>query len=232
MFLKTDMDIKSRWGLALLILLSLSILTNGYFLYRHFFYQVPPDPLGRFLVVDKNSQHIRVYNKDGLILEDFPVSTGQNPGNKLIAGDLKTPEGIFPVTSKEDASEWTYDFEDGRGPVTGAYGPLFIRLDVDSNNIFYNSRSKFYFTSEKSFVGIGIHGTHDPSKIGNRASHGCIRLKNEDLLRLQKYVYSGMLTIILPGMPDHQVNQVRNHSNDSLAAKKTPKNKKGKKKKN
>jgi hypothetical protein len=31
---------------------------------------------------------------------------------------------------------------------------------------------------------IGLHGTNDPSSIGNRKSHGCIRLYNRDIERL------------------------------------------------
>jgi lipoprotein-anchoring transpeptidase ErfK/SrfK len=31
---------------------------------------------------------------------------------------------------------------------------------------------------------IGLHGTNDPSSIGRRESHGCIRMNNADILRL------------------------------------------------
>jgi lipoprotein-anchoring transpeptidase ErfK/SrfK len=31
---------------------------------------------------------------------------------------------------------------------------------------------------------IGLHGTNDPSSIGNRKSHGCIRLRNRDIEKL------------------------------------------------
>jgi len=31
---------------------------------------------------------------------------------------------------------------------------------------------------------IGLHGTNDPSSIGNRESHGCIRMHNEDIEEL------------------------------------------------
>ncbi|MFH0915866.1 MAG: L,D-transpeptidase [bacterium] len=33
---------------------------------------------------------------------------------------------------------------------------------------------------------VGIHGTNDPSTIGTDVSHGCIRLRNEDVLELSK----------------------------------------------
>ena len=85
----------------------------------------------------------------------FPIACGMNFGQKMKAGDNRTPEGIFKVVSKEPAAHWTYDF--GKGPVEGAYGPLFIRL------------------STPGFKGIGIHGTHDPATVPGRETHGCIR---------------------------------------------------------
>jgi lipoprotein-anchoring transpeptidase ErfK/SrfK len=37
----------------------------------------------------------------------------------------------------------------------------------------------------------GIHGTNDPSSIGKMVSHGCIRMYNDDVLALSKYVSIG-----------------------------------------
>lgn len=31
---------------------------------------------------------------------------------------------------------------------------------------------------------VGLHGTNDPSSVGRRASHGCIRMLNADIERL------------------------------------------------
>jgi lipoprotein-anchoring transpeptidase ErfK/SrfK len=38
---------------------------------------------------------------------------------------------------------------------------------------------------------IGIHGTNQPGLIPGRISHGCIRLKNKDILRLDKLMPVG-----------------------------------------
>lgn len=37
----------------------------------------------------------------------------------------------------------------------------------------------------------GIHGTNDPSSIGKRVSHGCIRMYNEDVVELAGMVPVG-----------------------------------------
>jgi lipoprotein-anchoring transpeptidase ErfK/SrfK len=44
---------------------------------------------------------------------------------------------------------------------------------------------------------VGIHGTNDPKgSIGKRVSHGCIRLKNEDILELTQLAPMGTPVMI------------------------------------
>lgn len=158
------------------------------------------------IVINKDNQRLSVYDvMDGKI-KDYNVSTGENPGNKLMKGDLKTPEGAFPIIGIENAADWSYDFKDGKGPVLGAYGPNFIRLKVDDVNIFQNVDLDTNFAIDNKFQGIGIHGTHLNNLIGKRASHGCIRMKNEDLKDLRQYIQAGTLVVIVPGKLDIQEN--------------------------
>lgn len=44
----------------------------------------------------------------------------------------------------------------------------------------------------------GIHGTDAPSSIGKESSHGCIRMLNQDILELQKWVKVGTPVQIIP----------------------------------
>ncbi|MFS0840026.1 L,D-transpeptidase [Paenibacillus sp. 1P03SA] len=44
----------------------------------------------------------------------------------------------------------------------------------------------------------GIHGTNDPSSIGKRSSHGCIRMHNKDVLALSRLVPIGTVVRIHP----------------------------------
>ncbi len=135
-----------------------------------------------YIIVSKEEMKIVAYAEKGEELLKFPIACGKNFGQKQKAGDNRTPEGIFKVVSKESAAHWTYDF--GNGPVKGAYGPLFIRLNTPG------------------FKGIGIHGTHDESTVPGRETHGCIRLKNDDLVQLAKIVDKGTLVVILPSYGD------------------------------
>jgi lipoprotein-anchoring transpeptidase ErfK/SrfK len=45
--------------------------------------------------------------------------------------------------------------------------------------------------------GIMIHGTPDEGLIGTPASHGCVRMKNEDVLQLFEMINHGTYVVIL-----------------------------------
>jgi lipoprotein-anchoring transpeptidase ErfK/SrfK len=138
----------------------------------------------RFIVVDKETLSLKLFDYSGNEMNSYGISCGKNPGNKDRIGDLKTPEGIFHITEIEEASTWGHDFKDGKGKIEGAYGPWFLRLEVPGHK------------------GIGIHGTHKPESIGTRDTEGCIRLKNEDISDLKTKVNIGMVVIVLPSMDD------------------------------
>ena len=116
------------------------------------------------IVITKSAFTLEVFEGPERVAT-YRVAIGKKPGDKKAPGDLRTPEGEFRVVSIENSAAWTHDFGDGKGPVKGAYGPWFVRL-------------------ETGWKGIGIHGTHDPASLGTAATEGCIRLENSDLVRL------------------------------------------------
>ena len=46
---------------------------------------------------------------------------------------------------------------------------------------------------------FGIHGTLDPSSVGWASSHGCIRMKNDEVAELYKMVPIGTKVVIVDG---------------------------------
>ena len=144
----------------------------------------------RIIIVDKASMTLSLYDYRGVEMMNVPMACGQSYGDKQKVGDMRTPEGIFSVASIEDAVDWKHDFGDGNGEIEGAYGPLFIRLNCGEHK------------------GIGIHGTHLPKSLGTRASEGCIRLNNDDLLLLAKQVHPGMVVAVLPSAEDAEINKI------------------------
>lgn len=139
------------------------------------------------IVISKESMTLAVYDFRSRLLAAYPIACGRGIGNKEKPGDMKTPEGAFSVQQIQDARTWSHDFGDGKGTIKGAYGSHFIRLKTPGHS------------------GIGIHGTHDPASIGTRATEGCIRLHNENLLDLVKHVYVGMPVIITTSEADSAV---------------------------
>ena len=77
---------------------------------------------------------------------------------------LPTPTGNYFITEKVRALD-----------PSGVYGPLAFAL----------SAYKPQLASEFPPLGqLAIHGWYDPSVIGKAVSHGCIRMKNADILTL------------------------------------------------
>ena len=148
---------------------------------------VPPDPgpIPSELTVGDDEYWVRIVKSNfqlylyrgGEVDRSYLVAVGRNPGDKERIGDNRTPNGIFTVQSIENSSSWTFDFRDGNGPISGAYGPWFIRLRT-------------------GWRGIGIHGTHDPASLGTMSSEGCIRMRNEELEELRNIAFRDMKVVI------------------------------------
>lgn len=187
---KTKSKKARNYGLFLLYTITFIVPVGGLVgLYGYFQKQLDDIPEARIIVVSKQDMRLRVYDYKGTRLMDYGIACGKNFGQKHKVGDMKTPEGMFFVQSIEDASDRTHDFGDGRGEIQGAYGPYFIRLDTPGNK------------------GIGIHGTHDPLSIGTRATEGCIRLNNNDLVELVNVVRPGMMVLVTTSFEDYEQEQ-------------------------
>ena len=135
---------------------------------------------GNHVVVSKAKLQLYVINESNDTIFSAPICCGANYGDKKVRGDMKTPEGTFKICQIQNSSKWRHDFKDGYGERDGAYGPYFLRLKVPNNS------------------SIGIHGTCFPESIGTRASEGCIRLRNDDLLILRKLISVGTKCTIMP----------------------------------
>ncbi len=129
-----------------------------------------------WLSIDKDEQKLYVMKGNDSI-EEMLCSTGTEIRSN--GYDCKTREGRFKITSIENSSDYIWEPQPYRRP----YGPwLFdiISLDKDVSN--------------------AIHGTDEPEKLGRKASHGCIRVSNENITKLkEKYVMRGTHVIVRSG---------------------------------
>lgn len=144
----------------------------------------------KFIVVDKASMRVILYDSYGLVVKAYDMACAKNFGTKHKKADSRTPEGFFSVEGIYDSTDWLFTDDNGNtSKKKGQFGPRFIRI-------------KNPITSQ-----IGIHGTCAPWSIGSRASHGCIRITNEQILELVTLVEPGMPVIILPGKRDRAANR-------------------------
>ena len=151
---------------------------------------LPDRPSGTaWIVISKLNQTLSVYDRnaagDTVIMAQYPCCMGKNKGNKQRRGDMRTPESPagkpFKITMIQDAATWKHDFGDGRGNIL-AYGHWFLRLETPGHR------------------GIGIHGsTNNEGTVPGRASEGCIRLLDKDIITLKEhFAYVGMPVTVQP----------------------------------
>lgn len=134
------------------------------------------------LVVDKGSHRLYVYarGKEGQpeLLQDFYVSTGKLSGNKHSRGDLRTPEGVYFITSHIPDEK----LPDLYG--IGAY-PMNYPNEWDRR-------------LGKTGYGIWLHGTETASYSRPPLdSEGCVVLPNLDLQNVSQYLSPGETPIIV-----------------------------------
>jgi lipoprotein-anchoring transpeptidase ErfK/SrfK len=129
------------------------------------------------------------------IVRKFPISSSRF-GLGTEEGSNKTPVGRFRISDK---------IGDGAAPGTifTARVPLGPNDPLPKTNDFITSRILWLDGSQKSNANtrdrfIYIHGTKHEDKIGMPDSHGCIRMRNEDVIELFDMVEEGTAVTIRP----------------------------------
>jgi lipoprotein-anchoring transpeptidase ErfK/SrfK len=138
--------------------------------------------------------HVSIRDQRLTLMEDetpirsYPVSTSRF-GIGTEEGSMKTPTGRFRVAEKiggglpTDAvfqSRVPLKSDDPLPPTEDLVMSRILWLDgLDEQNA--NTRNRFIY----------IHGTKHEDKIGNPASHGCVRMRNADVVELFDLVDEG-----------------------------------------
>ena len=154
------------------------------------------------LVVDISEQRLYlVQNK--LVLKSYPISSSKF-GEGSIENSFKTPLGMHQIKEKigKDVEENTIFIS----RVDTQKKADIIKNTFDSDNDFVTSRILWLDGMEEGInKGKGIdsydryiyiHGTQEEGLIGTKASHGCIRMFNNDVIELFKKVKEGTKVLI------------------------------------
>ena len=149
------------------------------------------------IIVDISEQRLSLIENDKLI-ESFPVSTSKyGEGEK--ENSFKTPLGMHEIKEKigDDARINTIFVS----RINTQKQSEIVTLRKDTENDYVTSRILWLDGLEEGInKGPGvdsydryiyIHGTHEEGLIGEKASHGCIRMFNEDVIYLYDIVHKG-----------------------------------------
>jgi lipoprotein-anchoring transpeptidase ErfK/SrfK len=121
-------------------------------------------------------------------IRSYPVSTSRF-GIGTEEDSMKTPTGRFRVAEKIGGGLPSDSVFQSRVPLRPG-DPLPPTEDLVMSRILWldgldehnaNTRDRFIY----------IHGTKHEDKIGNPASHGCVRMRNEDVVELFDLVDEG-----------------------------------------
>ena len=154
------------------------------------------------IIVDISEQRLYLFEKDKL-KQSFPVSTSRF-GEGSIENSYKTPLGSHEIKEKIGTDVPINTILIARKNTSRK--AKIINEKIDSDDDFVTSRILWLEGLE---VGknkgsgvdsydryIYIHGTHEEGLIGQKASHGCIRMFNQDVIYLYDKVEEGTKVLI------------------------------------
>lgn len=139
---------------------------------------------------------MEVFERDDL-LRTFPVSTALN-GTGFQEGSHQTPLGRFEIAEKIGdqlpvgtifESRTPVGMWDGKQPTDDNNGELILTRilwlnGLDEENA--NTKQRYIY----------IHGTNHEKLVGRPVSHGCVRLRNEDVVTLFDCVPESTIVVI------------------------------------
>src|SRR5215472_13412615 len=135
------------------------------------------------LIVKENEKPIRTY----------PVSTSRF-GIGTEKGSFKTPTGRFRVAQKIGSYVPEGTVFVGRVPLRPDEALPPTEDLVTSRILWLNGLDEQNANTRDRFV--YIHGTKHEHKVGTAASHGCVRMRNEDVIELFEMVDEGTPVVI------------------------------------
>lgn len=125
------------------------------------------------LVVDLSDRQVSLYRKNRFV-NRYPIAIGQ-PG-------WETPTGNFRVFRLKRHPTWKH-------PITGQIVPPGIDNPLGDRWIGF-------LLGERTE--IGFHGTNEEELIGQAVSHGCIRMRNQDIRAMFDQINLGASVTVQP----------------------------------
>lgn len=154
-----------------------------------------------FIDIDTRLQRLYLWEPypDGdMLIREYPVSTAKN-GLGERNGSFCTPRGRHRIAEKIGADQPLYAVFKSRVPTGEVWSPALDAKKPDCDWILSRILWLDGMEEGKNRGGtvdshsryIYIHGTNEEHLVGKPASHGCIRMKNDDVAELFELVETG-----------------------------------------
>ena len=154
--------------------------------------------------VDIPGQSLRLFDAAGTLAASYPVSTAANGVGEL-SGSYCTPRGRHVIRARIGEGQPVNAVFVKRRPTGEIYTPELGERYPQRDWIL--TRILWLSGCEPGFNRLGecdtmrryiyIHGTPDEVVLGRPGSHGCVRMRNMDLLELFDQVAVGLVVDIM-----------------------------------
>lgn len=156
----------------------------------------------KFIYISSRKQEMCCYEGTTLS-QSYRVSTGKN-GIGEITDSQKTPRGWHEIKDLIGADAAINSVFVGRVWTGEIYSPELAKISNDRDWILTRIIRLSGLEPRRNQGGdvdtyarmIYIHGTPDETMLGVPGSHGCIRMRNQDILKLFEWVDSATLVFI------------------------------------
>lgn len=153
------------------------------------------------IIVDGENQRMWYFHRAKEPKESYIISTGKNGfGNK--PGTGKTPTGAHRVWKKYGAGAPLGRIFKGRqdtGRNATIYTePIDVEEDYITTRILWLRGLEEGINANNHLRYIYIHGTPEEDLLGTPASHGCLRMRNKDIISLYEKTPLDTLVTIIP----------------------------------
>ncbi|MCL1861135.1 MAG: L,D-transpeptidase [Proteobacteria bacterium] len=148
--------------------------------------------------IDIAHQELELFNADGAFIRRYPVSTARN-GVGERDGSGCTPRGRHRIRARIGADAPLGTVFRGRRPTGEIWTPELAAVNPGRDWIL--SRILWLCGEEPGFNRGGqvdsmrryiyIHGTGEDQPMGEPRSHGCIRMRNRDVIELFELIRAG-----------------------------------------
>lgn len=156
------------------------------------------------IVIHIPSQLLELSDDTGTLLSRYPVSTGAKGAGEE-SGSFCTPRGRHVIRAKVGAGQPENTVFVRRRPTGEIYSPelgaAYPGRDWILTRILWLSGCESGYnrsgTCDTMRRYVYIHGTPDETELGKPGSHGCVRMRNRDLIELFEQVPVGTPVNIL-----------------------------------